>query len=212
MIRFLFFVFLFSFSSVSVYTQWRFTEANDPIDGLFEYGRVIGISDNSTYRSPQMFIAKSAKAYDFNIYFGEIGYTGCSYASFTIAFPNNPEILEFDANRNLDNDVAFLELPSLDPKQYPFRYISILNDVARGGPSDNELTQFKKLLYLLKSEEKVNVRYSSNCGSINMEFSLLGSQNVIDKIFANHFNDLEDYFKKEEKRVLEEYLFKKRDK
>lgn len=211
MSRLHFFVFLFSFSILSVYPQWRFYEVDDPIDGLYIYGRVVGTSNDSTYRNPLMFIQKTANKYDFNIFFGGIGFTGCSYASLTIVFPNNSEIFEFDSDSNLDNDVAFVELPSLNPNKYSFRYIPILNDVTRSGPSEDELTKFKKLMYLLETEEKVYVRYKSRCGSIDMEFSLDGSQDVINKILANQLNDLEDYFKNEEKRVFEEYISKKRE-
>jgi hypothetical protein len=210
-LRFLLTIFLISFNLTTICSQWKFFQVNDPFDGLYEYGKISGVSDDSTYRKPILYVANSANRYDFNIYIGNIGYTGCSYSSISVVFQNDNEVLEFDSSSNLDNDVAFLDLPSLNPKKYSFRYIPIFNDVSRSGPSEDELIKFKKLINLLRTKERIYMRYRSNCGTINIEFSLAGINSILNNLLANQLNDLEDYFRNEQKRVLEEYVSKKRE-
>jgi hypothetical protein len=158
------FILLFSFLFLGgVYSQsWKFNKDKDPFEGDYSSAYIVGAGSKEPYTSPLFVINYFDKEESVNIYFSDVGYSGCDNKTVKIAFDLSDTILTFETTSDKNNEIWFL--------------------VQKQG--------FESLIKSVKSCRKMYVRIESDCNFNSLEFTLKGSSSAVEKVLpTNYFEE-----------------------
>jgi len=155
--------FLCAISVSSVQSQWRFLNKHDKFYGKYKQAVVFGKSDKSPYNKPSLNIIYVENQGSFNIYIGNMGYTGCLNKGIGYIFDNeNVKYMKGDITTN--NEENAIHLSQLD---------NIL-DFIEG----------------LKSYNKLYINYFDDCNDgVRIEFPLAGSTKAISRCLEEFYSN-----------------------
>lgn len=157
-------VLLFSFLFMGgVYSQsWKVTKDKDPFEGDYSSAYIAGTGSKEPYTSPLFVINYFNKEGSLNIYFTDVGYSGCDNKTVKVTFDLSDTVLTFEATSDKNNEIWFL--------------------VQKHG--------FESFIKSVKSCKKMYVRIESDCNFNSLEFTLKGSSYAIEKALpTNYFEE-----------------------
>lgn len=143
--------------------KWTYNSGNNPFDGNFVTSSIIGIGGKYPDNKPILKVNHFENNNHLNIYLIDVGYAGCDNKIAYIKFDNESKIYTLPVLTNSDRDAWFLDFSIIDS---PLTILELLKN--------------------LKTQNKVFIRISSDCGKSDLEFSLLGSTVAIDYILADY--------------------------
>lgn len=162
-------VLLFSFLFIGgVYSQsWKVTKDKDPFEGDYSSAYIAGIGSKEPYTSPLFVINYFNKEGSLNIYFTDVGYSGCDNKTVKVTFDFSDSVLTFEAIDDKNNEIWFL--------------------VQKEG--------FESFIKSVKRCKKMYVRVESDCNFNSLEFTLKGSSNAIEEVLpTNYFEEQSKMF------------------
>lgn len=148
---------------IQLFGQWQSKAGNDEIDGKYKTSYVIGLGE-FPYNKP-MLVVNTYDEQNLNIYITGVFYAGCDNLKAIVKFDKEDKIREFRMTTNSNNDTWFFK--------HEFG-------------SDSEHSSNLNFLESLKSNNKITIRLSNDCGEYDYKFNLAGSTKAINYVAGNY--------------------------
>ena len=176
---------LFLLCSLTIFSQtWQISTIQNAFDGEFQRASVTGRGNNYPYNSPYLIINNQEE--EPTIYISDIGYTGCGGNVLWFAFDGKVLFSTQDVTESLESDALFI------------------NSVKRGAEGwkvhvdSPKVSNFYLFERMIKAS-KMSVRWSGDCSSNDITFSLNNSGKAIQVVIG----DIDLFMAKEADKKLE---------
>jgi hypothetical protein len=152
--------------------QWRVNSGNNAFDGNYKSAILMGKGYKFPYQKPNL-VFNLFNNKDSNFYLSDIGYVGCDNNILVFKFDKVDKYYYSYPQENANNDILFFD---------NFGYLD----------SENEFVNIDKLkiIELFKKNQKLSIRYSNDCTSMDFDFNLSGSTVSLDKVYLNYYSVL----------------------
>ena len=171
--------------SLSVFSQtWHTSKIKNAFDGEFQRASVTGRGNNYPYNSPYLVIHNQEE--EPAIYLSDLGYTGCGGNVLWFAFDGKVLFSTQDVTESTESDALFI------------------NSINRGADGWKAYVDSPKVsnFYLFERMIKasnMSIRWSGDCSSNDITFSLNNSSNAIQTVIG----DIDSFMAKEATKKLE---------
>ncbi|WP_209399814.1 hypothetical protein [Pseudozobellia sp. WGM2] len=155
-------LYLFLFYPFIAFSQWNTGQEENVFDGKYRFAYVIGNGGDFPFNKPKLSIIRFEDSPP-QIELSEIGYSGCSRNTIRIKFNDDEGII------NCDNPHANVNKDAIH-----FPYFENLSK--------------ENFFELLKTKNKVYIRFVSSCGLTEYNFSLSGSSSSIDYVLQGYYD------------------------
>ncbi len=178
-------IILFTRINTPLSAQWRQISGSNAFDGKYKSAILTGKGYKFPYLKPTL-VFNLFNENNANFYLDDIGYVGCANNTLTFKFNKEQRFFYSYPSENADSDKLFFT---------NFGYLDI----------NNEFVQIDELdiIELFKKNQKLSVRFSNDCTTMDFDFALIGSSAALDKVYLNYYKILKKS-KAEKLKELEE--------
>ena len=145
------------FLPILLFSQWSYSEKNDPFNGKTFIVTGIGYNGDYPYKNPTLVIRVQDN--ERVIYIDDAGSTACGNPYLDVSFGDPETVLSFNLEQSVDRRAGFIKM--------------------------NQSDKVFQLIKLLKNKSVAYFKFGTDCSQNTFNISLKGSSKVLDKIFRD---------------------------